>query len=83
MVIGLVKKRHFFLKKTIYKDRPIPCMLVGTKCDQTEIAQKYPISAQKFAELYKLPPPQYFSASTSFLNKSDIYAKILAMANYP
>jgi hypothetical protein len=57
-------------------------MIVGTKCDQTELAQKYSISAEKFSDLHKLPPPQYFSASQTFFN-SDIYAKIVAIATYP
>lgn len=67
----------------IYKDQPIPCLLVGTKCDQTELPQKYPLNAGLFAEQYKLPPPQYFSASSSMLPGMDIYAKIVAIASYP
>lgn len=58
-------------------------MLVGTKCDQTEIPQKYAISAEKFAEVHKLPPPQYFSASSNYLVECDIYAKIVAITSYP
>ena len=58
-------------------------MLVGTKCDQNELLQKYPLSAEKFAEQYKLPPPQYFSASSTILSNNDIYAKIVAIATYP
>lgn len=68
---------------SVYKDRPIPCMLVGTKCDQTELPQKYPLNAELFAEKYKLPPPQFFSASAANLPNMDIYAKIVAIASYP
>jgi hypothetical protein len=68
--------------QNVYKDRPIPCMLVGTKSDQIELPQKYSMSVEKFADVYKLPPPQYFSASHSLFN-SDIYAKIVAIATYP
>jgi len=57
-------------------------MLVGTKSDQIELPQKYSMSAEKFADVHKLPPPQYFSASHSFFN-SDVYAKIVAIATYP
>ena len=58
-------------------------MLVGTKSDQTELPQKYPLSAELFAEQYKLPPPQFFSASATNLPNMDIYAKIVAIASYP
>ncbi len=58
-------------------------MLVGTKCDQTALPQKYTLSAEMFAEQYKLPPPQYFSASSSILPSVDIYAKIVAIITYP
>jgi hypothetical protein len=58
-------------------------MIVGTKCDQKEIKQNYSISVEKFAEQYKLPPPQYFSASSSLLKECDIYAKVVAIAAYP
>lgn len=68
---------------SIYKDKPSPCLLVGTKCDQIELPQKYPLNAKVFAEQYKLPPPQYFSASSNFLPNMDIYAKIIAIASYP
>ncbi|CAF0742749.1 unnamed protein product [Brachionus calyciflorus] len=68
---------------SIYKDRPIPCILVGTKSDQTEIVQKYPLTVEKFAEFYRLPPPQYFSASTNLLHSCDIFQKIVAVAFYP
>lgn len=68
---------------SIYKDRPIPCVLVGTKCDQTHIKQKYPISVEKFAEFYKLPPPQFFSASSNILPSCDIFPKLVAIASYP
>lgn len=68
---------------SIYKDRPIPCLMIGTKCDQNELPQKYPLNAELFAEQYKLPPPQYFSASSSALHTMDIYAKIVAIASYP
>ncbi len=61
----------------------MPCVIIGTKCDQTELPQNYPISVEKFAQQYKLPPPQYFSASTNYLESSEIYAKIVAIVNYP
>ena len=57
--------------------------MIGTKCDQNELPQKYPLNAELFAEQYKLPPPQYFSASSSALHTMDIYAKIVAIASYP
>jgi hypothetical protein len=57
-------------------------MLVGTKSDQIELPQKYSMSTEKFAEVHKLPPPQYFSASHLLFN-SDVYAKIVAIATYP
>jgi hypothetical protein len=69
--------------KNIYKDRPTPCMLVGTKSDQVAITQKYPQSAEKFAEQYNLPPPQFFSTSPSMFPGCDIYAKLVAIASYP
>lgn len=69
--------------KSVYKDRPIPCVLVGTKCDQVEISQNYPLSVEKFAELYRLPPPQFYSSSSAILPNCDIYAKIVAIATYP
>ena len=61
----------------------MPCLLIGTKCDQNQLEQNYPLTAEKFAEQYKLPPPQYFSASSLFLQNTDIYAKIVAIATYP
>ncbi len=73
---------HFFFQ-SIYKDRPIPCLLVGAKSDQKELTQKYALNAELFAEQYKLPPPQYFSASSQYLSKMDIYPKIVAIASYP
>lgn len=57
--------------------------MIATKSDQTELHQKYPLTAEQFAEQYKLPPLQYFSASTSILSNIDIYAKIVAVATYP
>ena len=71
------------LFKSIYKDKPTPCLLVGTKSDQNKLAQKYPTSVEQFAEQHKLPPPQYFSASSNYLANMDIYAKIVAIASYP
>ena len=68
---------------SIYKDRPTPCIIVGTKSDQTAITQKYPSSVEKFAEQHNLPPPQYFSTSADLLPNCDIYAKIVAIASYP
>ena len=73
---------NIFFSQNIYKNRPVPCLIVGTKADQTELAQKYAMSVEKFADVHKLPPPQYFSASHSLFN-SDIYAKIVAIATYP
>lgn len=67
----------------LYKDRPIPCVLVGTKSDQIEIKQNFPLSVEKFAEYYKLPPPQYFSASPDLLASCDIFPKLVAIASYP
>ena len=58
-------------------------MIVGTKCDQVEIPQKYPLSVEKFAEQYNLPPPQYYSASSVILGNCVIYPKIVAIASYP
>jgi len=61
----------------------VPCVLIGTKCDQVELGQNYPMTVEQFADNYKLPPPQYFSASSKMLPSSDIYAKLIAIATYP
>lgn len=79
---------HLYLQlisfiKSIYQQKFTPTFIIATKCDQKSIEQNYPINAEKFAELYDLPPVQYFSASSSFVKFTDIYAKLLTVASIP
>ena len=45
--------------------------------------QNYPILPEKFAETYNLPPIQYFSASSLFLDQSDVFTKLVTVASLP
>lgn len=69
--------------KSIYKEKPIPCFIIGTKNDQTKIKQNFPISPKQFSEDYNLPPPHNFSASSAFLKTTDIYTKLATIAVMP
>jgi hypothetical protein len=41
------------------------------------------VGPEKFTETYNLPPIQYFSASSFYLNQSDIYTKLVTVASLP
>uniref|UniRef100_T1INJ1 Mitochondrial Rho GTPase n=1 Tax=Strigamia maritima TaxID=126957 RepID=T1INJ1_STRMM len=69
------------LYQVYYSESKIPCLVVASKSDSTEIRQEYILQPSQFCSKYKLPPPQTFTCQGKL--KKDVYIKLATMAAYP
>ncbi|XP_076826615.1 mitochondrial Rho GTPase 2 isoform X2 [Brachyhypopomus gauderio] len=65
-----------------YMERGVPCVVVGSKADLSEVKQHHGTSPSEFCYKHRLPPPLRFSALRTHSN-AHIYAKLLAAATCP
>ncbi|PAA63965.1 hypothetical protein BOX15_Mlig008947g2 [Macrostomum lignano] len=71
---------HLYLN--LLRPNKIPAVLVGTKSDQHETPQYYPLSADEFCAKYRLGiKPLKFTCLDRV--STDAYEKVAAAANYP